>query len=639
MKISIKNGAVTLAGNNILEQIDFEIKDNEHIAIVGRNGAGKTTFLKALIDPDLLEEGIGEEKLQITKIGNPHIGYLKQIEFDDESVTLLSEIRSSFSSLVAMEEKLNRYVEMINKKTDDKLINEYTNLQEQFKLLGGYSYQKEYEVMIHKFGFNESDKEKAISTFSGGQKTKIALMKLLLSKPDVLLLDEPTNHLDISTIEWLEEYLRKYKGSFIVVSHDRMFINNTCSIIYDIEYGKMSRYVGNYEFYEREKQRRYERMLSDYEFQQKEIKRLTAIYERFRFKPSKAGLAMSRLHQLEKMEIIEKPNKIDMNTFKTNLKEMETSVKTVLTAEDLQIGYDIPLATLNLSITRGKKIGIIGANGIGKSTLLKTLHGIIEPISGSVSYGLRVNPGYFDQSLAFLSKDHTVLEEFRNFHPELEETKCRQALGSFLFKGEDVYKSLSVLSGGEKVRLQLCKILYNKPNFLILDEPTNHMDIVGKEHLENILEEYEGTLIFVSHDRYFVKKIANQLLVFDANGTTFYPYGYEEYKRGQENKEEKQPEPREKKQKKEPSQEVKSPSVNLYTLRKEVNKLEQEIIRLETKKEEYNQEFLKNDVINDYQKANALQEKIKELETSLTLNYQKWEELTDLILTSKKDAN
>ncbi len=638
MKISIKNGAVTLAGNTILENIDFEIKDNEHIAIVGRNGAGKTTFLKALVDHDLLEEGIGEEKFQVIEIEKPHIGYLKQIEFEDESVTLLSEVRSSFASLVSMEEKLSQYVLKINEKADNKLIAEYTNLQEQFKLLGGYSYQKEYEVMIHKFGFTEEDKERPISTFSGGQKTKIALMKLLLSKPDILLLDEPTNHLDISAIEWLEEYLRKYKGAFIIVSHDRMFINNTCSIIYDIEYGKMSRYVGTYEFYEQEKQRRYERMVSDYEFQQKEIKRLTAIYERFRFKPSKAGLAMSRLHQLEKMDILEKPNKIDMNTFKTNLKEMEPSVKTVLTAEDLEIGYDHPLAKLSLTIMRGKKIGVIGANGIGKSTLLKTLHGLIEPLSGSISYGLRVNPGYFDQSLAFLSKEHTVLEEFREYHPELEETKCRQALGSFLFKGEDVYKTISVLSGGEKVRLQLCKILYNKPNFLILDEPTNHMDIVGKEHLESILEEYEGTLIFVSHDRYFVKKIANQLLVFDENGVTFYPYGYEEYKR-EVKKEEEKPK-NEKIQKKETNApKIETPSVNLYTLRKDLNKVEQEITHLETKKCEYNQEFLKSDVASDYQKANALQEKINEIENQLLIQYQKWEELTDMILSCKKDAN
>lgn len=327
MNISIKNASVTLSGNTILEYVNFDIKDNDHIAIVGRNGAGKTTLLKAIIDNELFDAGIGEEKFQITKIGKYNIGYLQQIEFENESETLLDEVKKSFKDLISMENKLNDYVNNIKENSTEKYIAEYTELQEQFKLLGGYSYKKEYEVMLNKFGFTESDKKKTISSFSGGQRTKIAFIKLLLSKPDLLILDEPTNHLDIETIEWLEGYLKKYKGAMIIVSHDRMFIDNIANIIYDIEYGRTVRYVGTYEHYEKEKQLNYEKTLYDYEFQQKEIKRLKAIYERFRFKPSKASLAMSRLHQIEKMDILEKPNKIDMRVFKTNLSEIEPSVK------------------------------------------------------------------------------------------------------------------------------------------------------------------------------------------------------------------------------------------------------------------------------------------------------------------------
>lgn len=626
MKLTIKNGSITLAGNTILEEVNIDINEGEKIAIVGRNGAGKTTLVKGIIDNSLFDEGVGEEKFQINKIGTFEIGYLQQIDFENENNTLLEELEKSFSEIKNIEKKLSSLVDKMNENNSDKLISEYTDLQERFKLLGGYSYKKEYEVMLNKFGFEESDKEKRISEFSGGQRTKIAFIKLLLKKPDLLILDEPTNHLDITTIEWLEGYLKNYKKTIILISHDRMFVNNIVDIIYDIEYGKTIRYKGNYSYYEKEKQIRYEKAIKDYEFQQKEIARLRSIYERFRFKPSKASLAMSRLHQLEKMEIIEKPNKIDTNTFKTNLKEITPSVKQVLKAKDLVIGYDTPLATINLDIIRGKKIGVIGKNGIGKSTLLKTLHGIITPISGEVSYGLHVNPGYFDQSLIMEDTNNTVLSEFTQHVPEVLHEKARSALGSFLFKGDDVYKNVNVLSGGEKVRLQLCKILYNKPNFLILDEPTNHMDIVGKEHLENILSEYEGTIIFVSHDRYFIKKIADQLLVFDDDKVTFYPYGYDEYLKEQKNiKIEEEPKKQEKKEIK------KEEKVNVYNVKKDLNKIENEIIKLEVKIQELNTELFKEEVYNDFNKSQSIKNKIEVLSKELEEKNNKWLEITDII--------
>lgn len=633
MKYSIKNGSVTLNGNTILEEVNFEVNSKEHIAIVGPNGAGKTTLLNAIINPELFDEGIGEEKFTITKIGEFNIGFLKQIEFKNDQELLIDIVREPFKDLINMESKIQTLVEEMNKNNSNELIKKYTDTLENFKLLGGYSYKKEYEVMLNKFGFTESDKVKPISSFSGGEKTKIAFIKLLLSKPDLLILDEPTNHLDIRTIEWLEEYLANYKGSIILVSHDRMFINNTASIIYDIDYGKVVRYNGNYSFYEKTKKANYEKLLHDYEAQQAEIKRLMAIYERFRNKPTKASMALSKLHQVEKMDLIDKPNKIDMKTFKTNLDSIEQSVKKVLVAKDLVIGYNEPLAKLNFEITRGKKIGIIGANGTGKSTLLKTLHGVITPIDGELSYGLKVLPGYFDQSLEFIT-DSNVLNEMREYNKDLTELQARSALGSFLFKGEDVYKDLSVLSGGEKVRLQLCKILYNKPNFLILDEPTNHMDIASKEHLEDILTEYKGTIIFVSHDRYFVEKIADELIVFEDNGATYYPFNYDEYL---EKIKKKPPIVETKKVKKivEKAKIKEDKREKKVSREKELQSIENDIIKHESRIATLNQELFSSDVINDFNKINSIQSKIDNLNQELVELNNKWEQLTDEILNEK----
>lgn len=633
MKYSIRNGSVTLSGNTILEEVDFEVNSREHIAIVGPNGAGKTTLLNAIINPELFDEGIGDEKFNITKIGEFNIGFLKQIEFKDDRELLIDIVREPFKELINMEKKIQNLVEEMNTNNSNELIKKYTDTIENFKLLGGYSYKKEYEVMLNKFGFTEADKEKAISSFSGGEKTKIAFIKLLLSKPDLLILDEPTNHLDIKTIEWLEEYLANYKGAIIIVSHDRMFINNIASIIYDIDYGRVIKYNGNYSFFEKTKKANYEKLLHDYEAQQREIKRLTSIYERFRNKPTKASMALSKLHQVEKMELIDKPNKIDMKTFKTNLDSIEQSVKRVLVAKDLVIGYDKPLAKLNFEITRGKKIGIIGANGTGKSTLLKTLHGVITPLDGELSYGLKVLPGYFDQSLEFIT-DSCVLTEMREYNKELTELQARSALGSFLFKGEDVYKDLSILSGGEKVRLQLCKILYNKPNFLILDEPTNHMDIASKEHLEDILTEYKGTIIFVSHDRYFVEKIADELIVFEESGASYYPFGYGEYL---EKIKKKQPIVETKKVKKmiEKAKIVEDKREKKVSREKELQIIENNIIKHESRIASLNQELFSSDVINDFAKINSIQSKIDLLNQELAELNDNWEKLTDEILTEK----
>lgn len=514
MNFKITNGSVEYGAETILEEINIEIKEKEKIAIIGRNGAGKSTLLKAIINNDLLTQGTGEEKFNIYKEGNPVIGYLKQMEFEDDQITMIDEILKVYKPITNLEQKIEQIVEKMQTDKSEELAKEYSKAMDRYEFLDGYTYKKEYETAINKFGFSSEDKLKKISEFSGGQRTKIAFIKLLLSKPDILLLDEPTNHLDIETIEWLEQYLKNYSKSVVIVSHDRMFLNKIVNKVYEIEYGVTTAYSGNYTFFEEQKKINYEKQLKDYEYQQKEIKRLNDIVTRFKYKPTKAKMAMSKLKQIERMVKIEAPNKYDLTTFKTNFIIEKQSGKDVLFAKDLEIGYDKTLQKISLNVYRGQKIGIIGENGIGKSTLLKTLVGIIPKISGEFEFGHNVQIGYFDQQMALLDSEKTVLEDFSQEFPNLTTTELRNSLAAFMFYGEDVFKKINMLSGGEKVRLQLCKILKKGPNLLILDEPTNHMDIIGKESLELLLKEYTGTIIFVSHDRFFVNKIADTLLIF-----------------------------------------------------------------------------------------------------------------------------
>lgn len=632
MKYVIKNGAVSINGKTILESINLEINDKSHIGVVGKNGAGKTTLLQCIIDNSLLEEGTDDTSFQVIKQGNPSIGYLRQIELNDNN-TMLEEVRKPFRDIIKIEDRLEELVREMNTKDDIKLVEEYTSLEEKFQNMGGYTYRKEYEILIKKFGFKDSDKFKYLKEFSGGEKTKIAFIKMLLNKPDILLLDEPTNHLDIDTVEWLEEYLKSYKKAIVVVSHDRMFINNIVDTIYDISYGALTKYSGNYDYYEKQKQLNYEKALKDYEFQRKEIERLTRIYERFRSKPSKAKMAMSRLHQLEKMDILERPNKIEAITFKTNMDNIVMPSRDIFILDNLGVGYDRVLYKLNLYIRRGDKLGVIGPNGLGKSTILKTLVGLIPSLGGSFTVGHNVSIGYFDQNLAMLNEKHTVLEEFMAKFPKVSEYEARCSLGSFLFKGDDVLKKIEVLSGGERVRLQLCKILYTKPNVLILDEPTNHLDIVGREYLESILNEYQGTVLFVSHDRYFISKVATSLLVLAKDNYHLFKGNYKEYLeslKGQnidnniskniddysKNKSDVLNEPKKK--------------VNTYNLGKEINKLEREIKKLEERIKSLEESLYLEEVYSDYDKLNQVNNEIKEDKERLEELNTKWLELMEV---------
>lgn len=529
MLYQISNGAVAFGDDVILHSIDFEIRNTEKIAIVGRNGCGKTTLLKLISGEVEMEKLDSDESAFIAKAGNPEIGYLKQIAFDDPEVTLEQEVRKCFVKMDERKAELARAAAELEHDYSDEKVARYTAMEEAFKDDGGYYYEKEYEVMIRKFGFSDDERKKPIRDFSGGQQTKIAFIKLLLSKPDILLLDEPTNHLDVTTIEWLEGYLKSYPKAVVVVSHDRMFLDNVVDVVYEIEYGTARRYPGNYTNFIARKKENYDKQMKDHIAQQKEIERLQRMVTRFKGKPTKTSMAQSKQKAIDRMVIIEAPDKYDNKTFHANFQPEKETGNDVLYTSELAIGYDHPLSVVSLDLKRGEKLGILGGNGLGKSTFLKTIVGKIPALSGEYRFGTNVQIGYFDQQMAMYTSNKTVLDDFWDEYPNLTETEARNALGAFLFSGEDVFKNVNMLSGGEKVRLALCKILKTRPNVLVLDEPTNHMDIVGKETLESMLKDYKGTLIFVSHDRYFVKKVATQLLVFEDGTTNLYQFGYEQY--------------------------------------------------------------------------------------------------------------
>lgn len=529
MLYQISNGAVAFGDDVILHSIDFEIRNTEKIAIVGRNGCGKTTLLKLISGEVEMEKLDSDESAFIAKAGNPEIGYLKQIAFDDPDVTLEQEVRKCFVKMDERKAELARAAAELEHDYSDEKVARYTAMEEAFKDDGGYYYEKEYEVMIRKFGFSDDERKKPIRDFSGGQQTKIAFIKLLLSKPDILLLDEPTNHLDVTTIEWLEGYLKSYPKAVVVVSHDRMFLDNVVDVVYEIEYGTARRYPGNYTNFIARKKENYDKQMKDHIAQQKEIERLQRMVTQFKGKPTKTAMAQSKQKAIDRMVIIEAPDKYDNKTFHANFQPEKETGNDVLYTSELAIGYDHPLSVVSLDLKRGEKLGILGGNGLGKSTFLKTIVGKIPALSGEYRFGTNVQIGYFDQQMAMYTSSKTVLDDFWDEYPNLTETEARNALGAFLFSGEDVFKNVNMLSGGEKVRLALCKILKTRPNVLVLDEPTNHMDIVGKETLESMLKDYKGTLIFVSHDRYFVKKVATQLLVFEDGTTNLYQFGYEQY--------------------------------------------------------------------------------------------------------------
>lgn len=622
MKYQIINGAITFGNNTILEEINFTINKSDRIAIVGRNGSGKTSLLKSLVDNDMLESGIGVDDLRIVKIGKPSIGYQEQHAFSNLDVTLLDEILKVYKDITNLENKIKKLEDKMISNATSETILEYTDCIERYKLIGGYSYKKEYEVALNKFGFSSEDKMKKLSEFSGGQITKISFLKLLLSKPDILLLDEPTNHLDIVTVEWLEEYLSNYPKALVVISHDRMFLDKIVNKVYEIEYATLTLYKGNYSSYELQKKLNYEKQLADYEFQQKEIKRLQDIADRFRYKPSKASMAMSKLRKIEQMTIIDKPEHADTRNWKFLLKVDDYSSNNVLSVKDLVIGYkDIPLSKVSFNLYKGQKLAIIGENGKGKSTLIKTLMGIIPKISGKFTYGYNVNKEYFDQQMEFLNDENTVFDEYLHSFPTEDPQQIRNILGTFMFSGEDVFKKIKVLSGGEKVRLQLCKILRKSPNLLILDEPTNHLDIFSKEKLETLLTEYNGTVLFVSHDRYFINKVADSLLVFENDEVVYFDGKYDEYV----NQKKSIVITSEKAKDKKISKKESKPKTTFAIMKK----LERDIDKKENKRKELETKLFDKEIYTNITKVNEINDMIENLTKEIENLYDEWENISE----------
>ena len=519
MRYQIKHALVQYAADTILEDVNFEIHDKEKIAVVGRNGCGKTTLLKLIAGDIKMSNPDSDEECGIVMAGKQEIGYLRQVSFTDGEITVEEEIRKTFASVFACEERMAEIEQALHRGEETpELLYEYDNLQKRMEAQRGYTWRRDMEIMFQQFGFPLEDLKRPIGSFSGGQQTKVAFIKLLLGRPDIMLLDEPTNHLDLPTIEWLEEYLKNYDKAVVIVSHDRMFLDRVIDVTYEIEYHQLKRYPGNYTAFLKQKEENLIKQTKDYEEQQKEIKHLNDWIEKWKNTPTKVAATRSKRMAIEHMVKIEKPRRFDTKTFHAMFTPRIERYTDVLSVRNLKIGYDKELSQISFELKKGDRLAIIGENGKGKSTLLKTLVGMIKPLGGSFTFGPNVEWGYFDQQKAVVNDadpEQTVLDNFWEEYPKLLREEIRSALGSFLFSQEEVMKKMGQLSGGEKVRLALCKMFQTRPNLLILDEPTNHMDLPGKEALEQMLLGFPGTVLFVSHDRYFVKQVATGILEFD----------------------------------------------------------------------------------------------------------------------------
>lgn len=531
MLLQTQNVTRRFGGEELFNGITFEIKENARIGLVGRNGAGKSTLLKILANIEAPDEGRVMRKKDLT------IGFLDQHGGLESNRTIWEEMKHIFAPVLEIEKRL-RAVEqkMATEDSSDEasfqeLLKEYTRLQETFEQQNGYGYRSEIKMVLHGFKFYEEDYDKPIAYLSGGQKTRLSLAKLLLQKKDLLILDEPTNHLDIETLSWLENYLTNYTGALVIVSHDRYFLDKLTTETYELSYGQIYYFKGNYSRYLKQKAAHIEKQTKDYEKQQKEIAEMEDFIARNLVRASTTRRAQSRRKQLEKMNRIEKPLGNERSAFFSFSPERQSG-NIVLQAKDLTIGYsqnDVLSREIDLDIRKGDVIALIGPNGIGKSTLLRTLVKQIDPVDGEFEYGTKVDIGYYEQEQENLNPSNTVLKEVWDEHPLMTEETVRTFLGSFLFRGEDVEKTVSTLSGGERARVSLAKLALNHDNFLVLDEPTNHLDIDSKEVLENALIDYQGTLLFVSHDRYFINRLATKVLEIGPSGTTLYLGDYDYY--------------------------------------------------------------------------------------------------------------
>ncbi|MBR2802000.1 MAG: ABC-F type ribosomal protection protein [Erysipelotrichaceae bacterium] len=613
MLYAISGGTVFFGPNEVFTDIDFTINENERIALIGRNGSGKTTLLKVMTgDVELIKGDIFRKR-------GTEIAYLQQHAFSDETRTIRDEFYSVFADLREKEKELNRLAEALKDDYSEASIERYARAQDEFRALGGYDYENEIKTVFGGFGFREEDLDRLIASFSGGERTKIAFARLLLKKPDLLLLDEPTNHLDLRTIEWLENYLASYKKAIVIVSHDRVFLDKTVQTVYELEYGSIKRYSGNYSSFVEQKQRDLELQERAYKRQQKEFKRIEDLIERFRYKKNKAAFAQSKIKYLERQEKVTDPRKADTKTFKAHFHSRLRGGKDVLSLDHFRFGYDPqhPLGEVTLNIHRGERICIMGDNGTGKSTLLKTIIGQLPSLGGYSLLGHQIEVGYFEQNLNRFHPEKTVLEEIWDDYPGLDKQAVRNVLGAFLFSADEVFKEVAVLSGGEKVRLSLAKLMLQEANFMILDEPTNHLDIVSKEALEEALKDYDGTVLFVSHDRYFIRKIADSCLVLENGEAHFYPDGYKDYL-------DERPKKAENSEKKEKTETAAKPAGKQKT-QYDLRKIEAEIARLEEELEQKRELRFDPEYYQDSRKMQDLDSEIDDIHNRIHHRMEEWE--------------
>lgn len=631
MLIQLNNVTKNFVVNEVFSNVKMEINDKDRVAIVGRNGAGKSTLLKIIsgeIDFDNGERTVSKDTT---------IGYLSQEFIVREDLSIYEEMITCFNEIIELEkelEKISYELTSENIESNPGLLDKYDRLQNQVLTHKDYHYKSKIDSVLYGLDFDKEVFDKKISTFSGGEKTRLSMAKLLLSEPDLLILDEPTNHLDMENVAWLENYLSSYNGAIVIVSHDRYFIDKVVNVVYNLEFGKLKKYVGNYSNFLRQYEEDYEKNLKEYVSQQKDIKRLEEFVQKNIARASTSKMAKSRQKVLDKMEIIDNPRKDD-KAANIEFRIKEQSGRDVLIINDLQVGYEEQVGQkYNFSVYKGDRLAIVGKNGIGKSTLIKTIAKKQKELGGNIQYGSKVSLGYYDQKQAEFESSKTILNELWDEYPLMKEAEVRTVLGRFLFRGDDVLKIVRDLSGGEKARLQLAKLMLEKNNLLILDEPTNHLDITSKQVLEEALEDYEGTILFVSHDRYFINKIANKVFDITEEGYSLYLGNYDYYL------EKREQEKIAKRLKEEKIAEAVVKEVNDYVLSKEekrrIRKLERtrdelivQIDELESKIKIVNEELMKEEVYTDAVKTQEWNGKLKKLTSELEEKNNSWLELEE----------
>ena len=632
MLIQLNNITKNFVVNEIFSNVKMEINDKDRVAIVGRNGAGKSTLLKIISGELSFDSG------ERTVSKNTTIGYLSQEFIVREDLSIYEEMITCFDEIISLEanlEKLSYELTPENIENDPGLLDRFDRLQNEVLTHKDYHYKSKIESVLYGLDFTKDVFDKKISTFSGGEKTRLSMAKLLLSEPDLLILDEPTNHLDMENVAWLENYLSSYNGAIVIVSHDRYFLDKVVNVVYNLEFGKLKKYVGNYSKFLKQYEEDYEKQLKEFTSQQKDIKRLEEFVQKNIARASTSKMAKSRQKVLDKMELIDNPKKDD-KAANIEFKIKEQSGRDVLMIENLKVGYDGKQVgnAYNFSVYKGDRIAIVGRNGIGKSTLIKTIAKKQNAIGGSVHYGSKVSLGYYDQKQAEFESSKTILNELWDEYPLMKEAEVRTVLGRFLFRGDSVLKIVRDLSGGEKARLQLAKLMLEKNNLLVLDEPTNHLDITSKQVLEDALENYEGTIVFVSHDRYFINKIANKVLDITGDDYSIYLGNYDYYL------EKREQELIAKKLKEEKTDEVQEKVANNYVLGKEekkrIRKLErtreellEKIESLEEKVSLVNNELTKEEVYTDAIKVQEYNEELRSLNQEIEDLNNTWLEIEE----------